>query len=29
MLGIKNNEEIITGEYADTLYNEYKKRHLV
>ena len=27
MLGIKNNEEIITGEYADTLYNEYKKRY--
>ena len=25
MLGIKNNEEIITGKYADALYEEYKK----
>ena len=25
MSGIKNNEEISTGETADTLNNEYKK----
>ena len=27
MLGINNNEEIITGKYADALYEEYKKRY--
>ncbi len=27
MLGIKDNEEIITGKYADALYEEYKKRY--
>lgn len=27
MLGIKNNEEFITGKYADALYEEYKKRY--
>lgn len=27
MLGIKNNEEILYGQYADTLYEEYKKRY--
>ncbi len=27
MLGIKNDEEIITGKYADDLYEEYKKRY--
>lgn len=27
MLGIKNNEEIITGKSADIFYEEYKKRY--
>lgn len=27
MLGIKNNEEIIVGKYADAFYEEYKKRY--
>lgn len=27
MLGIKNNENVVTGKYAEILYNEYKKRY--
>lgn len=27
MLGINNNDEIVTGKYADALFEEYKKRH--
>ena len=27
MLGIKDNNEIIKGKYADVIYNEYKKRY--
>lgn len=27
MLGINNNEELITGKCADALFEEYKKRY--
>lgn len=27
MLGINNNDEIVTGNYADALFEEYKKRY--